>query len=29
MEINYELKTGKGQSISNRINNTIHNLSQN
>jgi hypothetical protein len=28
MEINYELKTGKGQSISNRINNTIHNLAK-
>ncbi|MBT4665415.1 MAG: hypothetical protein HOB63_02765 [Opitutae bacterium] len=29
MEINYELKTGKGEPISNRIHNTIHNLSAN
>jgi hypothetical protein len=28
MEINYELKTGEGKAISNRINNTIHNLAK-
>ena len=29
MEISYNLKTGKGEAISNRIHNTIHNLSAN
>jgi hypothetical protein len=29
MEIKYELKTGEGKAISNRINNTIHNLAKN
>ena len=27
MEVRYELKTSKGETVSSRINNTIHNLS--